>query len=173
MKKADKLIFVKDLTEELKSASSIVLVDFTGLTVKNQQGLKKRLKEIGAKMFVTKNTLFKLAGREAKIPDEALQDTVLTGPTAYIISEQDPIAPLQIIYKFATENEILGFKVGVIEGNFQDKESLITLAKLPSKQVLFAQAVGTIASPMYGLVGTLQANLQKLVYVLDQKSKTG
>lgn len=171
MKKAEKTIFVQNLTEELKNATSVVLVDYSGLTVKMQQDLKKRLKAIDARMEIVKNTLFKIAGKEAKISDGALSDTVLTGQTALVISEGDPIAPLQVLYKFAKEFEIPQFKVGVVEENFQDKASLEILSKLPSKEVLFEQVVGAIASPLYGVVGVLNANMQKLLYILKTKAE--
>jgi large subunit ribosomal protein L10 len=146
-----------------------VLVDYVGLSVKMQQDLKKKLKTCEAKMLVVKNTLFKLAGKSAKVPKETLSDEVLSGPTAIIISEKDPIAPLQILAIFAKENEIPNFKVGIIDGNFQDKESLLALSKLSSKEVLLAQTVGAIGAPVYGVIATLQGNLQKLVYILNAK----
>jgi large subunit ribosomal protein L10 len=171
MKKAEKGFFVDNLSEELKNATSIVLVDYTGLSVKKQQEMKKLLKEIGAKMFVTKNTLFKIAGKNAKIPEETISDTVLSGPTAFIMSEGDPIAPIQVLAKFSQINEIPQFKVAVINGIFQDKETLLKLSKLPSLDILHSQVVGSIASPIYGLLGTLQGNLQKLVYLLSVKAQ--
>jgi large subunit ribosomal protein L10 len=171
MKKTEKTFFIENLKEELKSSSSVVLVDYTGLSVKAQQELKKRLKAANAKMFVAKNTLFKLAAKDAKMPEEVLQDSVLSGPTAFILTEEDPIAPIQVLAKFASEFEIPQFKVGIVEKSFQDKESLIKLSMLPGKEALFAQVVGSIGSPLYGLVGTLQGNLQKLVFILDQASK--
>ena len=76
-----------------------------------------------------------------------------------------------MLAKFASEFEIPQFKVGIVEKSFQDKESLIKLSMLPGKEALFAQVVGSIGSPLYGLVGTLQGNLQKLVFILDQASK--
>src|SRR3989344_2622379 len=121
MRKAEKPFFVANLTEQLKSASSVVLVDHTGLSVKLQQDLKKRLKESGASMNVIKNTLFKLAGRQAKVPEESLSDVSLQGPTAIVITEGDPIAPLQILARFAKEFELPHFKVGIVEGKFQEK----------------------------------------------------
>jgi large subunit ribosomal protein L10 len=172
MKKPEKSFFVQNLTEELKSASSVILVDYAGLTVKAQQDLKKQLMEVNARMLVVKNTLLKRAGEFAKIDSEALTDTVLQGPTALILSEEDPIAPLQILAKFAKEFEIPQLKVGVVEGSFQDKEALTRLSTLPGKDVLIGQAIGAIAAPMYGLIGTLQGNMQKLVFILEEyKSK--
>lgn len=171
MKKQEKSFFVQNLTEELRGANSVVLIDYSGLNVKTQQELKSKLKEVGARMAVVKNTLFKLAGESAKAPKEVLSDSVLAGPTALIISESDPIAPLQVLGKFALEHELPHLKVGVIEGSFQNKDSLTRLSKLPSRDILEGQAVGTIGAPLYGIVGVLQGNLQKLVYVINAKVK--
>jgi large subunit ribosomal protein L10 len=172
MKRAEKPLFVQNLAEELKSSTAIVVINYQGLSVKLQQELKKRLKNVEAKMLVVKNTLFRLASNEAKMPEEIISDTVLSGPCAIVITEGDPIAPLQVLAKFASEFEIPQFKVGIVEGQFQDKEKLIALSKLPPKNILFAQLLGTLMGIPYGFVGTLQGNLQKLVYILDQKSKT-
>ncbi len=172
MKKSEKPLFVENLTAEIKSTNSFVLVDFVGLGVKHQQDLKKRLKTVGAKMLIVKNTLLKRAGKEAKLPEEIVSDHILSGPTAIIISPDDPISFLQVLAKFAQEFEIPQFKVGVIEGNLQDKESLMKLSKLPSKDILFSQTIGVISSPLYGLIATLQGNLQKLYFILSQ-SKGG
>ncbi|MBU0572363.1 50S ribosomal protein L10 [Patescibacteria group bacterium] len=168
MKKGQKTFFVENLAEELKSANSAVLINFAGMGVKTQQDLKKRLKEVDAKMVVVKNTLFKLAGEKAKLPNKALSDSALTGQTALIITEKDPISPLQVLAKFTKEFEVPHLKVGIVEGFFQNEEELTRLSKLPGKDALVAQVIGAIASPMYGLIGTLQGNLQKLVFVLNE-----
>jgi large subunit ribosomal protein L10 len=171
MDKTEKSLFVTNLTEELKGATSIVLVNHSGLSVKMQQDLKKRLKEAGARMEIVKNTLFKLAVKESKVDENVATDTVLTGPVALVITDSDPIAPLQILAKFAKEFEVPQLKVGLVEGKFQDSPTLIRLSTLPSKEVLYAQVVGGVSAPLYGLVGTLQGNLQKLLFILDQASK--
>lgn len=177
MKKQEKVFFVDNLTEELKSAKSVVLVNYTGLSVKNQQELKKRLKEVGAKMLVVKNTLLKRAGEAAKVDKEILTDRVLTGQTALVISEEDPIAPLGVLGKFAKEFDsgvgysVPQFKVGLVEGSFQDTEALKKLSAIPGKDALLGQLLGALMSPSYGLVGTLDANMQKLLFIL--KSKAG
>jgi large subunit ribosomal protein L10 len=171
MRKADKISFVNTLTQELQTTKSVVLVDYTGITVKAQQDLKKRLKDIQSKMLVVKNTLLKRAGEAAKIDKKVLDDSVLAGQTAVITAEGDPIQPLQVLYKFAKEFETPSFKAGVIDGNFYNKEMLIKIAQLPSKEILLGQTVSSIASPIYGIVNILQGNLQKLLYILKSKSQ--
>lgn len=170
MLKAQKVTLVDNLIEELKDAKSLVLVNYTGLNVKSQQELKKRLKEVGARMVVVKNTLLKRAIESAKIDNKVATDEILSGQTALVIADEDPIAPIQILGKFAKENELPKFKVGIVDGSFQDSGSLSKLSTLPGRDVLLGQVLGALMSPQYGLVGTLQGNIQKLLFILKQKA---
>lgn len=170
MIKSDKIKLVEELTEDLKDAKAVVVVDFMGLTVKNQQALKKDLREVGATLSVVKNTLFRIAAANTKQPKE-IADTVLDGPSAIVITKGDPIAPLQVLAKFAKTAELPKFKVGVVEGTFHDTAGLTKLSTLPSREILLGQAVGTIGAPLYGIVSTLQGNIQKLLYILKAKSE--
>ncbi len=159
MKKAEKVLFVDNLTAELSSKKNFVLINYTGLTVKSQQELKKRLKEVGAKMLVVKNTLLKRASETAKLDKEILTDEILSGQTALVISEGDPISFIQVIGKFTKEFSVPQMKVGIIDGLFQNSLFLSQISILPSKDILLSQ-----------LLGVLSGNLQKLVYVLSQKA---
>ena len=173
MLRAQKEELVNQLTREIKEAKMAALVDYGGLTVKLQQDLKKKLSQVGARMVVVKNTLLKLAGKEAGIDEQALSDASLSGQTALVISSEDPISPLQILGKFAKEFELPKFKVGIVDGVFQDQPALFKLSTLPSREVLEGQVLGSIAAPLYGLVGVCQANMQKLVFILQAKVKGG
>ncbi len=170
MKKQEKVFFVDNLTAELKSAKSFVLVNFAGLAVKPQQELKKQLALVKAKMIVVKNTLLKRAGESAKIDPGVLQDTVLQGQTALIVSEGDPMAFIQVLGNFAKEFAVPTFKVGVVEGVFQDPEALAKLATLPGRDALLSQLLGVLTAPQSELIGTLKGNLQNLVNVLKTKA---
>jgi len=99
-----------------------------------------------------------------------LTDTLLSGQTALVLSDQDPISPISILGRFSEEFEVLEFKAGIIDGSFQDKDSLIKLSKLPGREALFGQVLGVMTAPSYLLVSTLQGNLQKLVYILKTKA---
>ncbi len=170
MLKKDKITFVDSLVPHLKEAKSVVLVNYAGLDVKAQQDLKTKLKEVNGEFVVVKNTLLKRAGESAKIDSQILTDTVLYGQTALLIANGDSIAPIQVLGKFALEFDIPKFKVGVIDGKFFDSLSLSQLSALPSRDVLLGQLLGSLISPMYGLVGTLSGNMQKLIYVLKVKA---
>ncbi|MFC1626021.1 50S ribosomal protein L10 [Patescibacteria group bacterium] len=173
MKKQEKSFFVENLTQELNSAKSVVLINFAGLNVKAQQQLKTRLSEVGGKMLVVKNTLLKRAGEAAKVDKEVLSDTVLSGQTALVIAEKDPIAPLCVLSKFAKENEVPSLKVGIVEGVFQDTQELTKLSNLPSKDALLGQLLGVLKTPAYSLTSTLSGNLQNIVYILKEVSDRG
>lgn len=171
MQRTEKSFFIQNLTEELKAATSFVLVDYTGLSVKLQQELKKRLDAVGANLTIVKNTLFKLAAKSAKSPNKIFSDTILAGPSALVITEKDPVAPLYVISAFSKEFDIPQFKVGVVEGSFYNKESLASLSLLPGKDMLLRQVTSAIALPMFVLCSTLEANISKLVSIVNQASK--
>lgn len=170
MKKQDKVTFVDDLTQKLQGAKSIVLVNYSGLGVKAQQELKAKLSEVGGKLLVVKNTLLKLAGQKAKLDENTLKDEVLSGQTALLLASDDPIAPLQVLSKFAKENETPKLKVGIVDDKFFDSQTLTHLSTLPGRDALLGQLLGSLMSNMYQLVGTLQNPMQKLVYILKQKA---
>ena len=169
MKKAEKVIFADNLARELSDAKSVVLINFAGLSVKAQQELKSRLSEVDATMLVVKNTLLKRAGIAAKLDEQVLTDTVLSGQTALVLAKSDPVAPIQVLGKFAKEFEVPSLKVGIVEGLFQDAPTLLKLSTLPSREILLGQLLGAMIAPKYKLVGTLEANIQKLLYILKTK----
>lgn len=170
MNKQDKVSLVDSLSTELGQAKSLVVINYTGLSVKSQQELKKRLKEVGAKMVVIKNTLLKRAGEAAKLDAKLLSDEVLSGQTALVIAESDPVGFIQVLGKFAKEFEIPKMKIGIVDGTSMEANDLTKIAALPGRETLLAQVLGSLISSQYGLIATLQGNLQKLVYVLSQKA---
>lgn len=172
MLKNQKITLVNNLVEELKGAKSLVLVNYTGLNVKAQQELKKRLNEVDSNMVVVKNTLLKRASEAANLDAGMVKDEVLQGQTALVIARGDAVAPIQILGKFAKEFELPKFKVGMVEGNFQDTASLAKLSTLPGRDILLGQLLGSLMGSMYGLVGTLNGPMQKLVYVLQNARKS-
>lgn len=173
MKKSEKPFLVEDLTKRFEDAKSVVALDYQGLTVKDISGLRNAIREVGGRMIVAKNTLLKLALKSAQKTAHSAQEVKdkLEGPTAVVFAEEDEVAPLQKLGKFIAEKGLPKLKFGIFGTDIFDTEKLLALSKLPSRNVLLARLVGTIAGPSYGLVGTLNANLQKLVYVLSTKTK--
>jgi len=171
MKKAEKSVLVDNIALELKDAKGVVLVNFAGMGVKAQQELKKRLKEVSSKMFVVKNTLLGRAMEAAKIDSKGMNESILTGQTALIVSAGDAVAPISVLGKFAKEFEVPKMKFGIVEGAVQDENALAKIAALPGRDALLGQVLGSLMSGMYSLVGTLQSPMQGLVYTISQKAK--
>ena len=163
---AAKQATVAELKEKLTSAKGAVLVNYRGLTVAQDTKLRRQLREAGVDYRVVKNTMTRIAAQEAGL--EGL-DVYLEGPTAMAISTTDPVAPAKIITDFVKEHklQVLEVKAGLVEGNVIDEKGVKALASLPSREVLIAKMLGSMQSPITGLVNVLQGSVRNLVYALD------
>jgi large subunit ribosomal protein L10 len=173
MKKTEKNIAILDLTERAKKAKTIVLVDYRGLTVPQINTLRTSIKNVGGEITVAKNTLMKIALKNAEVKIETLELLDLQGPTATIFAYDDEIGPIKAIFEFAKINSIPVFKSGLMADKLLTKDELETLAKLPTREQLFAKVVGLLASPTYRLVNVLKGNQTKLVYILKAQVNKG
>ncbi|HAP79732.1 MAG TPA: 50S ribosomal protein L10 [Ruminococcus sp.] len=150
---------VEQLTELLKGSVSGVVVDYKGITVDEDTQLRKELREAGVKYFVEKNTMLKRAFNN--IGMEGF-DEVLNGTTAIALSADDQTAPARILGKFAEKDENkFNLKAGFVEGVVYDAAGVEKLSKIPSKDVLLAQLVGSLQGPIQKLAATLQALAEK------------
>ena len=164
MPNAQKIEIVKELTEKLTKAKGIYLADFSGLTVQEAVDFRKKLREKGVEYRVAKNTLIKIAVKEAKI--EGLSE-FLVGPTGIALSYDDPASPAKLFYEFAKENEKMDVKVFWLEGETFGADKFEQIAKLPSRNELLSQFIGDLQSPMRTFAATLQASISKLVATLN------
>ena len=149
---------VKALEEKLRGAVSFVLVDYKGITVAEDTTLRRELREANVEYFVEKNTMLKRALHNIGMEDF---DEVLSGTTAIAISTEDQTAPASILGKFAEKSETFKLKAGCVEGEFYDEAKVVALSKIPSKDVLLAQLVGSLQGPTQKLAALLQAIVDK------------
>lgn len=136
---------VEAISEEIKDAQSVVLVDYRGLTVAQDTELRKQLREAGIIYKVYKNTMIKRAIEGTEF--EGLTDC-LEGPSAIAISKEDTTAPARILCKFAKDAQKLELKGGVVEGNVYDVAGLTELSKIPSREELLSKLLGSMQSPI-------------------------
>lgn len=160
----EKQKIVADLAEQLKKATSGVLVDYKGITVADDTKLRKSMREAGVSYGVQKNTLLRLAAKQAGLDG---LEAVLSGTTAIAVSENDMIAPAKILHKFAEGHDTFHIKSGFIEGKVVGPEEIAELAKLPPKEELIAKMLGSMNAPISGFVNVLNANLRGLVVALN------
>ncbi|MCQ2459192.1 MAG: 50S ribosomal protein L10 [Ruminococcus sp.] len=150
---------VEQLTELVKNSVAGVLVDYKGITVEEDTKLRKELREAGVNYFVEKNSFLSRAFKNCGI--EGLDD-VLNGTTAIALSNDDQTAPARILGEFAEKSgDKFNLKAGYIEGGIYDAAGVEKLSKIPSKEVLLAQLVGSLQGPMQKLAATLQAVADK------------
>ena len=136
---------VQEISEQIKDAQSVVVVDYRGLTVAEDTQLRKQLREAGVAYKVYKNTLVNFAIKGTDF--ESLSD-VLEGPNAFAISTTDATAPARVIAKFAKTAPALEIKAGVVEGTFYDADGMKAIATLPSREELLSKFLGSIQSPI-------------------------
>ena len=151
---------VDALTSKVKEASSVVFVDYKGITVAQDTELRKQFREAGVDYAVVKNTLTNFAGKNAGYDFSE----VLNGTTAMASTTGDPIAPARIVCEFAKKNKLktLAIKGGVVEGSVLSADQLNGFGELPSKNALVASVLGTFLAPISSLAFVLdQIRMQK------------
>jgi len=160
----EKQAIVAELKEKLARAKGVVLTNPRGLTVAQDTILRRRLRKAGIEYRVVKNTMTRIAAKELGL--EGIEP-YLEGPTALAFGFADPVAPAKALLDFARENKILEIKGGLVEGKVIGVDGVRALASLPPREVLIAQVLAGMQSPIVGLVNVLEGPIRKLAYVLD------
>lgn len=149
---------VQEISESIKDAQSVVVVDYRGLTVAEDTQLRKELREAGISYKVYKNTMMNFAFKGTDFESLA---PVLEGPSAIAISTEDATAPARILAKFAKTAPALEIKAGVIEGTFYDAAGMKAIASVPSREELLSKFLGSIQSPITNLARVLNQIAEK------------
>jgi len=134
---ADKREIVSEIKDHFHGASAVIMTDYRGLTVKQMQALRSKLRESGAEVKVYKNTLTELALRELALPS---MDSMLAGPTAFVFATGDPVGPAKAIMDFAKTNKSLEVKGGFVDHVVVGADDIKAIAALPSRDVLIARS---------------------------------
>jgi large subunit ribosomal protein L10 len=157
----------KQIKNSIKDSTSVFVVKYSGLASPDITSLRQSLKNANADMLVVKNSVarraFKSSGLESLVG-------LIEGPCGIVFAKDEPVAASKALYTFFKAHEQLKLEGGALKDKDKilDKKDIETLAKLPSKEVLRAQAVMTLKSPITGFVMVLNQALRKFVYCLDQ-----
>jgi large subunit ribosomal protein L10 len=163
MPTARKETAIQELRDRLAGAQNLFLTDYAGLTVEEITKLRGELRKDGNTYSVVKNTLFRIAAG-----DVATQlDQFLAGPTGIVFAGVDPVAPAKALKTFSDTTKKIEIKAAYIDGRVVDAAQVDALAKLPPKIELVAKLVGSLSSPLRGLVTVLSGNQSGLVRVLN------
>ncbi|MBD7983691.1 50S ribosomal protein L10 [Sporosarcina sp. Sa2YVA2] len=154
---------VEEISNKLKSAVSVVVVDYRGLNVSQVTELRKQLRDAGIDFKVYKNSMTRRAAESAGLED---LNEHLVGPNAIAFSTEDVVAPAKILNDFAKKNDKLEIKAGVIEGLVSSADDMKALAELPSRDGLLSMLLSVLQAPMRNFALATKA-------VAEQKEEQG
>lgn len=159
-----KVAQVEALSEKLGRATSAIVTDYRGLTVKQLEELRAKLRGDGIEYHVVKNTLARRAASDAGVGQFS---TVLVGPVGLALGYGDLSAPARILNEYFRVNRRLPIVAGLVEKRVLDADAVRAVADLPSREVLLSQLAGTLQSPLSALAGALNSILSNFAATLD------
>ncbi|MBC5823334.1 MAG: 50S ribosomal protein L10 [Candidatus Eremiobacteraeota bacterium] len=155
---------IEALRRQIEGHPNVFFTDFRGLSVGELRTLRSSLRKESAAYAIVKNTLFGIAAGEERLH---LLKSVLEGPTGVAFVGADPVGAAKALVQFAADSKKLRVKAALVDGEFFDTAKVEALSKVPPRQELLARLVGSLQSPMYGVVAVLGGNLRKLAQLLD------
>ncbi len=165
MNRDQKAAVIEEIATQMKEAEAVFAVDYRGISVPQAAELRTKLREADATFRVVKNSLSERAADEAGA--QALK-ALLTGPTALAFVHGDAALAAKAIADYGRATELLPFKGGTMGAETLDADQVRAISRLPARDVLYGQLVGIVASPVSGLVRTLNALIQGLASQLGQ-----
>ena len=155
---------VKEIAEKMSQAKSIVVAEYSGLTVEKTQELRRKLREEGCEMLVLKNNISRRAATNAGYEDMTAD---LKGPNGVIFAYEESVAAAKILHEFAKKNPKLVVKSGVVDGDFYEPAQIKEIAALPNKDTLLAM----LATQLYGPLRELAIGLDLLTKEETEETK--
>jgi len=166
--RVEKQILTKEYIGRLNQSPFFIVVGYQGLKVDHLTTLRKSLHQTGAELHVVKNSIFRIAAKEAGVAD---LNGSLAGQLAVVTGQKDVSAAAKSLKTFGTGNEKLKIKFGYLNNNRMELDEIMTLADLPSIEVLRGKLLGVINAPAQKLVTLLNTPAQQLARVIKAKSE--
>lgn len=155
-----------EITKALAESKAVILTEYAGLTVAEQNILRAEAEKTHSSFVVTKNNLLRLALKEKSKELADTMESFLTGPTAVLFGA-DAVSAAKVLSKFSEDHENLKIKTGIMDDKVITLADISALSKLPSYEELLAKLMAQLQAPAQGLVRQLAAPMQNLVYGLE------
>jgi large subunit ribosomal protein L10 len=165
LNREQKAAAIAEIAQDIRDSDAVFAVDFRGISVPQAADVRTKLRDADARFRVVKNTLTERAADDAGA--QALK-ALLVGPTALTFVRGDVAVAAKVIATFNRDTQLLQFKGGLLDGDPLAPEQVQAIARLPARDVLYGQLVGIVASPVSGLVRTLNALIGGLALQLGQ-----
>lgn len=163
MKRSEKAAIIEQLKSRIEAAPFAVVTDFKGMTVEELTRLRVKLREAGGEYYVVKNTLASIAFTGSQHND---LNTVFKENSAVALGFEDPVAVAKALSEFAKTSKLLAIRTGSFQGKIISAAQVEDLAKLPSKEVLLGQLLGTMNAVPTNFVSLLANTIRPLLYCL-------
>src|SRR3954462_12071397 len=170
MNRNQKAAAIAEIAQNIEESDAVFAVDYRGISVPQAAELRTKLREADTRFSVVKNTLTERAADQANA--EALK-ALLEGPTALAFVRGDAAAAAKAISDYGRATEMLPFKGGLMNGEALDPDQIKAIARLPTREVLYAQLVGIVAHPLSGLARTLNQLIGGLAVAMGQVQEKG
>ena len=156
------------IRESIKQSGSFLIVKYSGVSSPDMSNLRIALRAVDADMFVVRNTIARRAIKD--FGGEQLT-AMVEGPCGFVFFKDEPVEASRVLFGFAKDHDKLKLEGGLLRDKILNNKDIEHLAKLPSKEVLRAQVVMTLKSPINGIVGVLKANLRRFVWCMAEIKK--
>jgi large subunit ribosomal protein L10 len=163
-------LLIKEISEGrvsryLKESNSVFIVKYSGLSSPDMTALRQSLTGLNASLFVVKNSVARRA-----LKARGLEDLIrsVEGPCGFVFAKEEPVGVSKVLCNFAKDHDKLKLEAGFLEERVLNNKDIEAISKLPSREMLRAQVVMTLKSPITNMVMVLSGTLRKLVYCLDQ-----
>ena len=165
MPKPEKIQAVAEMTKLFADASSYFVTDYQGLNVADMTLLRKDLRDNAVKYLIAKNTLMKIAAKDAGVAGEVIDH--FKGPVAVAFTSSDASVAAKILNESFKKRELPRVKVFVVDSDVYDGNNLNRLADLPSREILLSQVVAAVEAPFTQLIGSLDGFFRELIGSVD------
>lgn len=166
--RTEKQILTKEYAGRLNASPFFIVIGYQGLKVTHFTELRKRLQQAGAEVHVVKNSIFRIAAKEAGVAE---LNGSLTGQMAVVTGQKDISAAAKALKNFAAEFDKLKLKFGFLNNQRVEQDAIIALADLPSLDVLRAKLLGLFNAPATKLVTLINTPASQLAQVIKAKSE--
>ena len=167
--KERKKLLVGQYQTLMEQANGMIITSYSGLTMKELEGLRRQIREVGGEFHIVKNTLLDLAAQNAGL---TLPEGTLDGTTAIGFAEDELSIVAKAIVDLSRETDTIWLKGGLIEGEVFDADAIVRFADLPPLPVVQAQLLGLLSTPATRIAGALSGSLRQVASVFKAYSES-
>lgn len=169
MEKDRKSDVISEIKENLENSMAVYLVDYKGIDVEDINEIRRNFRKEGIKYKVYKNTLFQKAIESREEPAYKELSNLLVGMTGYVFAGDNYVEPAKIIKKYSKEKDKLNLKGCIIENQYYPGDQIDAISSMPTKPEIIAGILGSLDSPISGIVGVLSGLARDLANIIDQR----